>query len=167
MYYCIFSKDKAVTAWHETAPVCGPNEYCFLLSSAESDAEASAIAAEIGRKLDPTETREANIARIERFLGTLEFLDRRYDTEWAQSGFVDDFCGTDEDLLLAGLVGCAGVPERYAEFFVTHAAIKLAEYLRYEEYLADYVDPDSDSDFARACRRHLRQRAVAAQFAAI
>ena len=162
MYYCIFAKDKAVTAWYETAPVCEPDAYRFLLSSAVSEAEASAIAAEIERIVISNDTREANIASVERFLGTLEFLDRQYDVEWAETGFVDDFCGSDEVLLLAGLVGCAGVAARYAEFFVTHAAIKLAEYLRDEEYLVDYIDPDSDSVFAQECRLNLKRQACAA-----
>ena len=162
MFYFNGTKETAETAWHEKAPACEAEGYCFLLSSAESEAEASAIAAEITRMLDPKESREANIVRVERFLGKLDFLDRQFDIRWNENGFVDEFCDTNEEWLLAGIAASAGVPERYAEFFVSHAASKLAGYLGNDEYLTDFIDPDSQSDFAREVRYYLNCLACAA-----
>lgn len=162
MFYFSGTKTEDETAWHEKAPACEAGGFSFLLSSAESEAEASAIAAEIKRLLDPNSTREENIARVERFLGKLDYLDREFDIRWNENGFSDDFCDTDEQWLLVGLAACGGVPERYAEFFVSHAAIKLAGYLRSDEFLSDYIDSDSDSVFAREVRFYLKQFACAA-----
>lgn len=163
MYYCIIKNGVTSIVWHieEHDNKLDGAQYAFRLSSAFAETEALAVAREIRRIFVPDDDCERNIARIERFLGVLDFLDRRFPIVW-QASF-DDFRGMfesytrsndpDGERLLEVATECGGVPCDYAPFFVSHAADLLLESLvADEEDLKRFFPDDDESAFAADAR---------------
>lgn len=163
MYHCIFKNGRTEIVWHieDLDNKLEGAEYAFKLSSTFMESEASAVAGEIRRIFAPDADRESNIARIERFLGELDFLDRRFPIVW-QANF-DDFReyfqsyvrakDPDGERLLEVAAECGGVPSDCARFFVSHAAdLLLDSSIADEEDLKRFFPDDDESDFAADAR---------------
>ena len=162
MYFCLFKNGKpsVLNRFDEGALAqIAEADYAFKLSSADSMAEAINIAAAVARKFDANASLERNIAVIERFLGELDLLDREFTTVWNNvAPCLDDAAGLGEEDLLEYVAGCGGVPMRYAQLFVTHAADSIVDYVGCEEDLAEFFTSDAASDFAQECRRIAAER---------
>lgn len=163
MYHCIFKNGRTEIVWHieDLDNKLDGAEYAFRLSSAYMLSEASAVEKEIRRIFVPEAPREQNISRIERFLGELDFLDRRFPIVW-QANF-DDFReyfqsyvrskDPDGERLLEVAAECGGVPADNARFFVSHAADYLRESsIANEKDLKRFFPDDDESDFASDTR---------------
>lgn len=163
MYYCLLNQGRTDIVWHieDLDDKLDGAEYAFKLSSAFMESEASAVAKEIRRIFVPEDNRERNISRIERFLGELDFLDRRFPIVW-QANF-DDFReffesyvrskDPDGERLLEVAAECGGVPCENARFFESHAADFLVEAsIADEKDLKRFFPDDDDSSFAADAR---------------
>ena len=163
MYYCLLNQGQTSIVWHIEGldNKLDGAEYAFKLSSTFMESEASAVAKEIRRIFVPKDNRERNIARIERFLGELDFMDRRFPIIWQSSydnirDWFDCFtvCGDqDGEKLLEVAADCGGVPADYASFFVSHAADMLVDTaIADEKDLKRFFPDDDDSAFAADAR---------------
>mgnify|MGYP007100378525 CR=1 FL=1 len=165
MFNCILNNAQAKVVCCTNAADNSDNgaEYTFELSSASTEVEAHAIAREIEGLFSKTETREKNIARIERFLGALDVLYQRFYVVWESDrknirDWLSNFCRScDNDrYLLENVAGFGGVPVWYSRFFVSHAAEMLVEEaVADEKDLKRFFSDDDESDFAQETRRYL------------
>lgn len=163
MFYCLIDKG-GIEVVRCDDPKYAPtgSEYAFVLSSAGSEAEASAIASGIGRLFSQSDPREKNIARIERFLGVLDTLDMIFTYSWNNNWeSIREFCrsyGRDDDKdaddVLEEIAGWGGIPCGFEKYFVTHVGNMLANTaIDDEEDLKRFFPDGDDSVFAMETRR--------------
>lgn len=163
MFYCLIDKG-GIEVVRCDDPKYAPtgSEYAFVLSSASTEAEASAIASGIGRFFSKSDPREKNIARIERFLGVLDTLDMIFTYSWNNNWEdIREFCRNyrrdddkDADDVLEEIAGWGGIPCRFEQYFVSHVANMLANSaIDDEEDLKRFFPDDDRSVFAEETRR--------------
>lgn len=163
MYYCIIDKGEIkIVQCTDTKNAPTGSDYAFELSSAGSQAEAEAITSKIGRVFSKTDSREQNIAKVERFLGLLDMLDVVFSYNW-NNNFepIRNFCrsysrdeGQDADDVLEDIADWGGIPCGFEGFFVTHVANMLANTaIDDEEDLRRFFPDDDRSVFAAETRR--------------
>ena len=164
MYYCILNngRTEVVRDIEDRDDVKVGSEYAFELSSAGSEAEAFAIARKIQDLFSKTDSREQNIAKVERFLGLLDMLDVVFTYNW-NNNFepIRNFCrsyrrdeGQDADDVLEDVADWGGIPCGFEKFFVTHVANMLATTaIDDEEDLIRFFPDDDRSVFAAETRR--------------
>ena len=167
MYYCIIDKGEIeIVQCTDTKNAPTGSDYAFELSSAGSQAEAEAITSKIVRVFSKTDSREQNIAKVERFLGLLDMLDVVFTYNW-NNNFepIRNFCrsyrrdeGQDADDVLEDIADWGGIPCGFEGFFVTHVANMLANTaIDDEEDLRRFFPDDDRSVFAAETRRCLER----------
>lgn len=116
MFNCILNNDRAeVVCCAGAGNSCTGDEYSFELSSACTEAEASAVAREIEGLFKKTDPRERNVARIERFLGALDVLYQNFCVVWENNrknirDWLSNYRRTENDrFLLEKVAGKSGI----------------------------------------------------------
>lgn len=162
MYNCSLNNGRAeVVCCAGADNPCTGDEYSFELSSACTEAEASAVAREIEGLFKKTDPRERNVARIERFLGALDVLYQQFCVVWENDrknirDWLSSFTRSENDkFLLEKVAGFGGVPVWYSRFFVSHAAEMLVEEAVWDtQDLRRFFPDEDDSVFAQETRRY-------------
>ena len=163
MYYCTFNNGRTEVVRRDD-PDDAPTgaEFVFELSSASSEAEAYAIASEIGRLYSKTDPREKNVVRVERLLAGLDMLDTVFTYSWNNNWEdIREFCrsyrrddGKDADDVLEDIAGWGGIPCGFERFFISHVANMIAtSAINDEEDFKRFFPDGDDSVFAVETRR--------------